>query len=295
VFRLPLPPVDLLGHVLLVALGTWIVGGLLRTASAAPVGPVPPGRRSLGRTEAVVVLGGLVALYLAYAVVQVVAVAGGGDRALEDAGLTAAEYARSGFFQLLWAAIATVVLLLALRATAAVWDRRLVLLAELAIGLTLVLVVSALVRLDLYADRFGLTMLRLYATVFAVWLGAVFVLLGVRFAGVGAGRRWFLPAVLSLSLVTLLGLNIANPEAVVVRHDVDAIEDGVPFDAAYLAGLSDDAVPALVESLPSLPPGTRTAVLAALCERPPSSDGWWSANRSASRADELLREVCPSG
>src|SRR5205085_4277547 len=100
---------------------------------------------------------------------------------------TYAEYARTGFFQLLAVAAITLAVLLGLRAatdlSAPADRRRFTILALSATSLTVVIVVVAIARLGLYEDAFGLTMLRLYSKVFAVWIGVVFLLLGVDLAG----------------------------------------------------------------------------------------------------------------
>lgn len=63
--------------------------------------------------------------------------------------------------------------------------------AEVAVALTLVVVLVAVRRLNLYENAFGLTMLRLYSELFSYWIGAVFLFLGAALAGVGRGRGWF--------------------------------------------------------------------------------------------------------
>jgi len=132
--------------------------------------------------EATVVVGSLAALFGVFAVAQLVALSSGGRHVIRTAGLTYAEYARSGFFQLLAVAAITLVALLGLRAVAdlsAPADRRrFTTLALAVVGLTLVIVVVALRRLGLYQQAFGLTMLRLYSSIFAVWVGLVLVLAG---------------------------------------------------------------------------------------------------------------------
>jgi len=62
-------------------------------------------------------------------------------------------------------------------------------------------VVVALRRLWLYEQAFGLTMLRLYSSLFAAWIAAAFVLLGLLVAGVGGRRSWFVPTTVGLGLV----------------------------------------------------------------------------------------------
>ena len=155
------------------------------------------------------------------------------------------------------------------------------------------MVFVALRLLGLYQDAFGLTMLRLYSQVFAVWLGGVFVLLAASLAS--GNRRSWLPAMAAASgLVALLALNVANPEAIVVRHNVDFAESSGRFDPAYLAGLSDDAVPALVQALPRLQPEARAQVLAVVCATRPPSPGFWGYNASVDSATEARNQACAS-
>ncbi len=87
---------------------------LLRSRTPGPVRATGLAR-PIGPTEAGVVLGSIAALYGAYVVTQLVVLTGGAQHVLETADLTRAEYARAGFFQLLWAAGLTLVVLLGLR------------------------------------------------------------------------------------------------------------------------------------------------------------------------------------
>jgi hypothetical protein len=291
-------PEAVITHGVLLGVGAWGMVGLLRLSSAErpPALPALPFR--LGHVEAMVVLGALVALFTAFGAAQVVAIAGGGRHVLETAGLTYAEYARTGFFQLLAVAAITLVALVGLRAVTDLSDpvrrRRFTALSEAVIVLTLVIVVVALRRLGLYQDAFGLTMLRLYSSVFALWIGVVLVLAGAAVAGAGAERAWFPGAAIVTGLAVLLALNIVNPEAVVVRHNVDRAARTQTVDPGYLAELSDDAVPALVRALPDLPEPARREVLASVCAGvpPPAGRGWAAANTSRRRAIDARRQVC---
>lgn len=271
-FRFPRSAEQLLLHVLLVAIGTWGMAGLLRTASAEPPTP-PPATKRLHHTEANVVLGCLVALFAAFTATQLVTAAGGARHVLERQGLTYAEYARSGFFQLLAVAAITMGTLLAIRALTQP-TRQTTLLAEAAVALTIVIVAVALYRLDLYERAFGLTMLRLYSQAAAAWIAIVFVLLGAALGGVAAYRHWLPGAAATTALAMLLLLNIANPEAVVAKRNVARATP--PTDTAYLATLGDDAVPALANAGIPLSPQQ--------CE-PPRHKGWAAANWSRSRAN----------
>src|SRR5207253_165882 len=110
-----------------------------------------------------------------------------------------------------------------------------------AVVLTLVMVAVALRRLDLYQQAFGLTTLRFVSTAFAWWVAAAFVLLGVTLAGVQPGRAWLLPAAGIAGLTVLFALNVANPDQVVARRNVDRFHRTGALDPAYLTTLSEDA------------------------------------------------------
>lgn len=285
---------DVAVHGFLLACGAWAAAGLLRTASAAPFEGHPGGRRFLGAVEATTVLTGMVMVFTAFAASQVVTALGGADHVLRTEGLTYAEHARRGFFQLLAAAAITLAVLMALRASVREPSRRFTALSLAAVALTLVLVGVALRRLGLYEQVYGLTVLRLLAVLFAVWIGGVFALLGLSIAGVGRGRAWFVPAAIAFGLAGLLVVNVANPEAFIVRRNVERLAGTERFDAWTLGRLSDDAVPALVDALPSLPAGDAVRVLEAVCaggRRP--SGGFWAANASRAAAADARRSVCP--
>jgi uncharacterized protein DUF4153 len=291
------PDLDDLGeHLALIAPAAWGMAGLLRLAAARPPGAGRQRFPLVGSVEATVVLGSLVTLFGVFAVTQLVSLAGGGRHVVQTAGLTYAEYARSGFFQLVAVAAITFAVLLAVDMLTDPADpavrRRLRMLSEACIALTLVVVVSALHRLGLYEHAYGLTMLRFYAAVFVIWMGASLALLGVWFAG-RRRRAWFPAAAVGAGLAALLLLNLANPEALVVRRNLALAERTGRFDTSYLFELSDDAIPELVRTLPRLDPGTQTDVLAHICEVPAKADGGWAGwNRSERQAVAARNQVC---
>lgn len=180
-----------------------LVGALAAAYSAAaPVRwdgiTVRPGK-ARNRAEWALPLIVLNLLFAAFIALQLVVLLGGYDKVLEETGLLPAEYARQGFWQLLWATVLTlIVIALALR-----WaprggpgDRTLVrsVLGTLCV-LTLVVVASALRRMDLYVDAFGLTRLRISVAAVELWLGVVLVL--ILAAGVFGAR--LLPRAIAVS------------------------------------------------------------------------------------------------
>lgn len=185
-------------------------------------------------------------LFAGFNAVQLAVLFGGYDRVLERTGLTYAEYARQGFWQLLWATLLTLaVIALALRwaPRAGAGDRRFVraVLGTLC-ALTLVVVASALRRMDLYVDAYGLTRLRVSVAAMELWLGLVIVL--IMAAGV-FGARLLPRAVAADTAAAVLAFGLLSPDGMVAETNVARFERTAKLDLAYVQDLSADAVPAL--------------------------------------------------
>jgi Domain of unknown function (DUF4173) len=268
-FKLNIDLGTFLLDVLLVAVGSWSAAGLIRLGASEPLDRIDGPAWRLGATETLVVLAVLDAVFLGFAAAQVLAATGAAGDTLRSAGVTYADYARSGFFQLLWVAGITLVLLVLFSRIGRLTDRNprraFLFLALMAIALTLMIDVVAFRRLSLYEEAYGFTMLRLYSHVFAVWVGVVFLLLAADFAGAWRGRRWFVGATLVTALMVLFALNVANPEAVVVAFNTSHAQTAHKIDGQYLAELSSDATPALLDSRAQIDPSLRAQVQAAAC------------------------------
>lgn len=149
-----------------------------------------PGR-ARGRGEWALPLLLMCVLFAAFNAIQLAVLFGGYQAVLDKTGQTYSEYARQGFWQLLIATLLTLlVIVLALR-----WaprggpgDRNLVrgVLGTLC-ALTLIVVASAVRRMDMYVEAYGLTRLRISVVAVELWLGLVILLIMV--AGVLGARR----------------------------------------------------------------------------------------------------------
>ncbi len=280
---LPLPDADLLlGRTLAFVLVLAAALGLALTAMEPR--RIAGARRSgrLGLLEWLIPLALLDALFLAFVLVQLTVLFGGHDRVLRTSGLTYAEYARSGFWQLLAACALTLLVLGAAANFARIDGARQRLTLRLLLGalglLTLVVLFSAFHRLRLYEEAFGLTRLRLAAEAVTGSLGLLLVLvLTVR-------RRLANVSTVAGGLA-LLVFSLANPDRLVAERNVDRWRDTGRIDERYLATLSADAAPALLE----LPTGLRATATTAIAGGLEGDEPWGSANRSRSRARALLR------
>ncbi|MFE4692616.1 DUF4153 domain-containing protein [Streptomyces sp. NPDC056749] len=233
----------------------------------------------------------LIVLNLLFAVfigLQLVVLLGGYDKVLEETGLKPAEYARQGFWQLLWATVLTlIVIALALRwaPRGRAGDRTLVrsVLGVLCV-LTLVVVASALRRMDLYVDAFGLTRLRISVAAVELWLGVVLVL--ILAAGV-FGARLLPRAVVGSAAVGVLAFGLISPDGLIAEQNVQRHRSGGTIDIEYLKGLSADAVPALN----GLPEPLRSCALENFRRDFDLPDApWYATSWGEARARELIEE-----
>ncbi len=204
----------------------------------------------IGPTELVIALGGIVGVYSVFVITQVVAITAGAGYVRRNTGLTYAEYARQGFFQLLAAAALTLAVLLLLDRysdTAGRGQRWVGPLQQTTVVLTLSVVAVAIRRLFLYESEFGLTMLRFSTIVFAGWIGIVFVLCGLKLANrLGPD---FTNSVMVSAFLVLMTVNVANPESLVASRNIDRFGGTGQLDVEYLLeSLGDDALPTILSN-----------------------------------------------
>lgn len=228
------------------AAGIYAYAVRARPQPVAAAGPVLP---FLGSTESTIVLGSVNLLFAAFVAVQMRYLFGGAGHLMES-GLTFAQYARRGFVELVIVAAASLVLLLVLgtgtRRGEQRLKRRFSLLAAVLTLLVLVILASSFLRLNLYEEAFGFTRIRTYVHVFMAWLALLLVtqlVLELR------GRlRFFTAAVLLAAVGFVLTLQLINVDGFIARQNVARVASGESLDGDYLANVSLDAVPALVEA-----------------------------------------------
>jgi len=226
------------------------------------------------------------AVFAAFLLAQAAVIFGGHGYVERTTGLTYAEYVHQGFGQL---TVATALTLLVIWATARKVPRetaadRIWLRASLGLLClqTLVVVFSALHRMNLYQDAYGFTQLRLLVDVFEGWLGLLVV--SVVAAGIVLRGDWLPRFALISGVVALLGLAAINPDAWIARQNLDRYDASGRIDWSYLQSLSDDAVPVLAD----LPPAER---FCALQGRRTTDDDWLEWNLGRSRAADALASL----
>jgi hypothetical protein len=250
-------------------------------------------RRTVHRLEWTVPIALLDLLFAAFVAVQLTVLFGGSRYVLRTTGLTFAEYARRGFWQLLIVTVLTLAVLAAASrwaprttVTDRVWVRAL--LGTLA-TLTLVILASAVYRMVVYMQAYGFTQLRVFVIAVELALGVVFVL--VLAAGVRLRGGWLPQAVAATGVAMLLGLAVLNPDRFVADRNIDRFERGERLDVPYLRELSTDAVPALYR----LPEQVRNCVLHGAQSRLAQPEGWQAWNLGRAQARRAISAQPPLG
>jgi hypothetical protein len=284
-------------HTLLIAFWTALAAGYLRRI-LLPAAPAPaagePSSPTLGIVPVATLLGLLDLLFLVFVVVQLRYFFGGADLVQRTTGLTYAEYARRGFFELVAASALVLPILLGadwdLRGATREQRRTFRHLAGLLLALLAVVMASALERMRLYVGAFGLSEIRLYATAFMLYLALVFA----WFAWTTLRERSerFALGAVGQGFAVLAALHLVNPDACIVRTNLTRPATERPFDGRYAASLSADAVPPLLDALPRLDARARCGAADGLLARwrDLETDDWRNWNLSRAHARRLPRD-----
>lgn len=164
------------------------------------------------------------------------------------AGLTYADYARSGFWQLLAVALIVIALVFFLLRFSAPYSRttrnvQRILLA-LVLLCTLILLLSSFSRMTLYEQSFGFSQLRLFTQFFMV---ALFAFLVISILRLWIKRIDLKKCACFCFLICYTVLAFFNINAFIARENVK--NQGYTVDISYLTTLGPDALPYYVDRL----------------------------------------------
>lgn len=234
----------------------FVIGFICWVTSGWALGALGPGLRlrrapssfpiELSALDVTTALGTLNVLFSVFVIAQLGWLFGGEAFLHERTGLTAAQYARKGFFEMVWVVLLVTPLLVATRALLpgdrSLARRHTVLSLPLMILLGAI-ILSAGMRMQLYVRYYGLTVDRFYPMVFMGWLGFVLAWLGVTVLR-GRGRIFIAGAAVS-GLAVLAGLNVLAPDAFVARFNIARAEHtrgaaGTEPDLLHMSQLSGD-------------------------------------------------------
>jgi hypothetical protein len=166
------------------------------------------------------------------------------------AGMSYASYAHRGAYPLIVTALlAAAFVLAAMQPGTSIERSRLArALVILWIGQNVLLVLSSMLRLDLYVDVYSLTEWRCAAFVWMLLVAAGLVLIVARII-LDRSNRWLVWSNAAVLALTLYGCSLVDFSGLIARfnvnHSWEAGGAGEPVDVAYLCGLGPAALPAL--------------------------------------------------
>lgn len=295
-----------LKHLLVIIVLGWLATGLLVGVSENHLRTQRKSKRwlTLDTHDTAALLGTVTALFLTFVYSQLGYLFGGLEIINSTTGLTVAEYARSGFFELLGVAGLTLALLIVVAATNCNTNvfRPL---AVVLVACVMVILASAGQRMWLYVTQFGLTIDRLTALAVIGWLGFSLLLF---VATVLRGQAKDFAVGLAVSgIIAAFTLAIANPARIVAETNIvraSKIEQNA--DIYYLLSLGSDAIPTLIQNMESLSSVGRCQLairtdyqrksLTTLSDIGKNDWRWWNASHSAAENaildhEEILAEM----
>lgn len=206
-------------------------------------------------------------LFGAFVCVQIKYLFGGAHLVQITSGLTFAEYARRGFFELCTVSVLMLPLLLSADAVCPRASKKAKIvfntLVSSTVLLLLTIVASAIERMQLYSREYGMSELRFFTTAFMLYLATIF--LAYLASVIRAKRRIFVPATYALGLISISALHMVNPEYIISKSNMSRPADKI--DVGYVLSLSCDGLPPIVDELPRLPEAERKHTASQLLAR----------------------------
>ncbi len=231
-------------------------------------------------------------VYLIFVAIQFSYLFGGQEGQLIE-GYTYAQYARRGFFELLFVGFVNFLLLVGMLAKVNKGSKRMLSFTKamktLLVLATFVIIYSSHFRLSLYESVFGFTRLRVYSHFFVVLLALLFVV-GLRKIWVAKSRLWKAMVVIFLAWYTVL--NYMNVDALIVRKNIERYQETEKIDLSYFRRLSADAYPEIMKLKAMLPGSEEKWKLINMMKDTKfyasgAGDSWQSYNWSVAKMKEL--------
>ncbi|EGO63701.1 DUF4153 domain-containing protein [Acetonema longum] len=284
---------EVVKHALLIGLITPMAFSFIWQLSlGTEPAPDTAGTRKL---DAIVVISGLCVLssvYLIFCSIQFSYLFGSFSNVLPS-GLSYADYARRGFFELVAVALINAGIVLGvIRFTVTPGHRAALTLQwlnSLLIFSTFVMLFSAHFRMTLYEESYGYTYLRFFTHSFMAMIFVMLCVTGYKVWRAGINlAKWYI--VIGLAAYVLI--NYVNVDTLIARKNMERFYRTGVIDVCYMAGLSYDALPYLAEltkaSDPLIQQTAREQIILKSLKTFDSSN-WQGYNLSEQRARDTLQ------
>ena len=165
-----------------------------------------------------------------------------------EGGLTYAEYARKGFFELLFVTIInlslTTIIITFSKSVQGFVKQSIRIALSLLVLSSGVLLVSAMMRMVMYEDAYGFTFTRVLAHSFMIFLMIIFayMLVKIWLEKLSLFHFYFIA-----SLIYYVGINVVNIDKIVVDQNIIRYEETGKIDIHYLNNLSSTGKLGLIQ------------------------------------------------
>lgn len=190
-------------------------------------------------------------VYIAFTMIQFVYLFGGNNNL--PVGYTYAEYAREGFFQLVFLSVINIVLIFIINKlylgikikddiSNKDYNYRKDIIVDSLLSImvicTFVLIISSIYRLGLYEEAYGYTRLRLLVYMFIAFETIIMILVAIN---IWNKKLPIIRIGIIVSLASYLIINFINIDGIVARENINRYVETGKIDFQYLVDLSTDA------------------------------------------------------
>ena len=241
--KLSVPFVDeWFAYIILTMIGSFLFYGLLCTVSEKEEKVISKEKEKLEPISTLIMTWFVTVVYVLFCIIQIIFLIGGNFFELPG-GITYAEYARSGFFQLV--AVVTLNMLLVLISVSKVKEHKyLDLSLKIISGCTFIMIASATYRMILYIDAYHLTFLRLLVLWFLVVLTLCMIgnVYYIHHKNFNIYRYMFITGLFCYIIFAFM-----KPDYIIAKYNINHMNKIQIQDLDYLMMLSVDAAPAIAE------------------------------------------------
>ncbi|MEK3886202.1 DUF4153 domain-containing protein [Bacillus sp. FSL K6-3431] len=212
-----------------------------------------------------------------------------------DESYTYAEYARRGFFELIFVTLINLTVITAIiqftKSILGLLKRTIRIALTVLVLSSGVILISAFMRLTMYEDAYGFTFTRVLAHSFMIFL---MVILAYTFVKIWLEKLSLFHFYFITSLIYYAGINIVNLDSFVIDRNIDRFETTGKIDTNYLSNLSSSGILGLIEIYEQNPnvPGLEKLLKQRKTEREYlKNDAWQSYNLTKNKAYIKLGEL----
>ncbi|GIN63436.1 hypothetical protein J27TS8_34290 [Robertmurraya siralis] len=210
-------------------------------------------------------------------------------------GYTYAEYARRGFFELLFVTLInlsmTTVVITSTKQLRGVIEKLVNISLSLLVLCSGIMLVSAYMRLMMYEEAYGFTITRVLAHSFMIFLMVIFA---YTFVKIWLKRLSLFHFYFIAALVYYVGINLIHIDRIIVAQNIERYETTGKIDIDYLGYMSATGIIGLIELYEQDPeiPGLKELLAQKKDELPfIKSDSWQSTNYTRDKAYQKLEKL----